>query len=285
MIRACVFICLLFLFSCEKEQEKKPTVIFPPIPNGPIVGVNWELVFEDNFNGDLSKWKVWNSGAFNNELQLYRPQQLSTANGILSISAKREAIKGGTYPFDATPKSFEYVSGRMETTSEFGPSKADNETEYRFIARIKLPKGNGMWPAFWSTSDPWPTKGEIDILEGRGNTPDRFQSNIFYGPTENTPITKNTDTEKVHIVQTDVTEDFHTYEMIWRAESLELKFDNVTIHTYKADSKNYVNQLFGKKHQLVLNLAVGGLFFSETNSAKFSDNGVMQVDWVKVYKR
>jgi beta-glucanase (GH16 family) len=273
---------LLFL-SCKKEKE--PTMVIPGVAATPKVGTDWELVFDDNFERDLSKWKVWNSGAFNNELQLYRPQQVSITNGILTISAQREAVTGPTFPFDQTPKAFEYVSGRMETINQYGPTSADNESEYRFIAKIKLPKGNGMWPAFWSTSDPWPTNGEIDILEARGNAPTKYQSNIFYGPTANTPVTKNADTEKIHTIPVDFTEDFHTYELIWRAKSLEFKFDDVKIYTYTADSKNYIEQFFGRKHHLILNLAVGGVFFSDKNSANFANNGIMQIDWVRVYKR
>lgn len=276
-------IFLLLILSCQKENET--ILVVPSLAVGPTVAEEWELVFEDDFNGDLAKWEVWNSGAYNNEIQLYRPQQLSIADGILSISTQREAITGDAFPFDTSPKDFEYVSGRIETRSEFGPENADTESEVRFMARIKLPKGNGMWPAFWSTSDPWPTKGEIDILEARGNEPSKYQSNIFYGPTENTPITKNEDTEKVHTVAVDLTEDFHTYELIWKAKSLELRFDDKTIHTYTADSKNYIEQLFGKKHKLILNVAVGGFFFSDTNSANFADSAVMQIDWVRVYKR
>jgi coproporphyrinogen III oxidase len=64
-----------------------------------------------------------------------------------------------------------------------------------------------------------------------------------------------------------------------------MKFDNVTVSTYQSDSKNYVEQFFGKKHRLILNLAVGGVFFSDTNSANFADIGIMQIDWVRVYKR
>lgn len=283
MKRAYLSIFLLLIFSCQNEEA--PNTVITPVVNAPIVADDWELVFEDDFNNDLSQWRVWNSGAYNNELQLYRPEQLSIANSVLTISASREAVTGATSPYDATPKAFEYVSGRIETIKEFGPRNADRESEYRFIANIKLPKGNGMWPAFWSTSDPWPTKGEIDILEARGNAPNKYQSNIFYGPTESTPVTKNEDTEKIHNVAVDLTEDFHTYELIWKAKSLEMKFDDKTVYKYTADSKNYIENLFGKKHNLILNLAVGGAFFSDTNSANFADSGVMQIDWVKVYKR
>lgn len=245
----------------------------------------WKLVFEEEFDSDFTKWDVWNSGAYNNEIQLYRPQQLSIVGGVLSINTQRKAVVGDTSPFNDTPKDFEYVSGRMETKEKFGPSKTPGENEYRVVARIELPEGNGMWPAFWSTSDPWPTNGEIDIMEARGNEPMKYQSNIFYGTIANTPISKNEDTEKVHNVDVNLTKSFHDYELIWTQNSLEIILDDKSLFTYNANSKNYVASLFEKKHHVIINNAVGGVFFSDTNSKNFADDAIMKVDWIRVYKR
>jgi len=279
-----VFFCLACGGSDDPDFEPRGPISEDPIST-PTPGKDWNLVFEENFDGDLSLWKIWESGAFNNEIQLYRTEQVTLDAGVLLLTTQREAIVGATYPYDATPKEFEYVSGRMETLAQFGPSNTQGELEYRFVARIQLPKGHGMWPAFWSTSDPWPTNGEIDILEARGGEPTKFQSNIFYGTEANTPITKNEDTEKVHELNVDLTEDFHIYELIWRSNSLEIKFDDTTVHKYTADSKNHISNLFGKKQQLILNVAVGGIFFSGIDSSIFADSATMKVDWVKVYKR
>ena len=142
-----------------------------------------------------------------------------------------------------------------------------------------------MWPAFWSYGDPWPTKGEIDILEARGNQPMSFQSNIFYGNEPNVVLTQNIDTEKVYNLNIDLTDDFHIYELIWSANKLEIRFDDETLHTYSANSKNYIASFFGKKQQIVLNIAVGGDFFHGANSSNFTNNAIMEVDWVKVYQR
>ncbi|MGC1516139.1 MAG: glycoside hydrolase family 16 protein [Maribacter sp.] len=283
-----LFMYLTLLIACNGGDNPEIAIQEPVSETPatePTVGTAWNLVFEENFDTDLSKWNVWESGAFNNEVQLYQKEQASLENGILTITSQREEVTGATFPFDDTPKDFEYVSARMETLSMFGPSNAQGELEYRIMARIQLPKGNGMWPAFWSTSDPWPTNGEIDILEARGNQPMQFQSNLFYGPTANTPITRNEDTEIVHQVNTDLTEDFHVYELIWRSNSLEIRFDDQVIHTYTANAKNYVTEFFGKKHSIILNLAVGGFFFSDSDATNFADTATMKVDWVKVYKR
>lgn len=206
-------------------------------------------------------------------------------NGILTIHAEKKVVNGATSPFDATIKEFQYVSGRLESKDQFGPSNIEGEVEYRIVSRIKLPSGNGMWPAFWTYSNPWPTKGEIDILEARGNQTTRFQSNIFYGTEVNIPLTKNEETSRSHELNINLTSHFHIYELIWKAKTLEVLFDGQLKHTYNADSKNFVENLFGNKHQMVLNLAVGGGFFEGVNASSFSNSASMQIDWVKVYKK
>lgn len=244
---------------------------------------SWTLVFEDEFD-NLSSWNIWYGGAFNNEIQLYREEQLSIADGVLTISASRETVKGPNKPFDQTPRNFEYVSGRIESKQLYGPSDRDGERAYRVMARLKLPSGHGMWPAFWTYGDPWPTQGEIDILEARGSEPNTFSSNIFYGPKAGVSINKHTEVKHA-IGEQNLTKDFHIYEMIWRANSIDILFDNKLIHTYKANSNNNISELFGKKQKIVFNTAVGGWYFSDTNFSNFADSSTMQVDWVRVYKK
>jgi len=276
-IRILLSIFVLSFLGCNNNRNTEPFVEEVG-ETGP-----WNLIFEDNFDNDLSLWSVWYGGAFNNEIQLYRQEQLSLNNGVLTISAQRENISGPTNPFDASQKSFEYVSGRIESQQLFGPSDLDGNREYRFMASIKLPTGHGMWPAFWTYGDPWPTQGEIDVLEARGSEPNEFQSNLFYGPTANVNI--NQGTEVHHNIGQDLTAGFHTYEMIWKAASIDILFDGQLLHTYNANSGNNIANMFGKTQKVVLNTAVGGWFFSDQNSANYADNSLMEVDWVRVYKR
>ena len=243
---------------------------------------SWNLVFEDEFD-DLSAWNIWTGGAFNNEIQLYNEEQLSLDNGFLKINALRKTVTGPNMPNDSTPKSFEYVSGRIESQQTFGPADKEGERVYRFMARIKLPYGHGMWPAFWSYGDPWPTQGEIDILEARGSETNRFSSNIYYGPTDGINI--NQDTEAKHAIGQNLTEDFHVYEMIWGEDSIEILFDNKIIHAYESNGNNNIDKLFGKKQKLVFNVAVGGWFFSDQDSSNYADSSTMEIDWVRVYKK
>ena len=249
-----------------------------PQPTGP-----WNLVFEDDFNTDLSAWNIWEGGAFNEEIQLYTGSQVRVSGGILNIAVKRQNVSGATSIYDATPKNFEYLSGRIESKALYGPSSTDGERQYRFEARIQLPSGNGMWPAFWTYGDPWPTQGEIDILEARGNEPFAYQSNIFYGPRANRSVTRTTEVH--YTVGADLTADYHVYAMVWASNFIEIYLDDQLMHTYVANRDNQVANLFGKKEKIVLNTAVGGLFFQDRNSANYANEALMEVDWLRVYKR
>jgi len=134
-----------------------------------------------------------------------------------------------------------------------------------------------MWPAFWSYGDPWPTQGEIDILEARGQEDFKYQTNYFYGRTANRNLVRNAE----GFVTTDVSLQscYHVYEMIWSQDDLKFYFDGVLV---KTNSGGYVPSLFGKTERITLNLAVGGLFFSNLNPALIQ-TGTMYVDWVKVF--
>ncbi len=156
-MRKSLFISILFitLYSCKDKGDHSTSEISNKL---------WNLVFEENFNA-LNAWDIWYGGAYNDEIQLYREEQLSITDGILSINTQREKIIGPNLNKDDKPKHFEYVSGRIESKELFGPRDTEGEREYRFVPRLKLPAGKGMWPAYWIYEDPWPTQGEIDILE------------------------------------------------------------------------------------------------------------------------
>ena len=293
-----VFLMVIVACSCKKNantpdypeeiETAKPT---PPPPPPPIHGIcgydvddsaieaaGWDKSFEDLFSTNLDKWNIWHGGAFNNELQLYQASNLSVANGNLVINPRQENVSGPTNPFDPTPKNFAYTSGRIESKTNFSASV--NTPAVRMMARIKLPSGYGMWPAFWSYGDPWPTQGEIDILEARGQEDFKYQTNYFYGRTANRNLVRNAEgfvtTDSVSLQTC-----YHVYEMIWTQNSLQFYFDGILV---KTNSGGYVPSLFGKIERITLNVAVGGVFFSNFNPALIQ-TGDMYVDWVKVFTR
>ena len=258
------------LVSCKVQKSSEP--------------VNqWELVFEDQFDGDLNQWNVWESGAYNEEIQYYTGEQVRTENGLLFIEAERRLTEGPSKINSEVVQQFEYVSGRIESKERYGPSSDTGAQIYRFVASIKLPRGHGMWPAFWTYGDPWPTQGEIDILEARGGEQTKFQSNIFYGAEPGKNI--NVKAESYHEIGADLTEEFHVYEMTWSADQIDIYLDGRLLHRYQSNDMNNIDKIFGSRQKVVLNTAVGGWFFKDRDSSNYADSSVMQVDWVRVYRR
>ena len=240
-----------------------------------VLAAGYTKVFEDDFTSDLGKWNIWVGGAFNNELQYYQAANMQLVNGNLVISAKKETVSGRTTPFDSKPKTFNYTSGRIECKSNISASALTPKV--RIVARIKLPAGNGMWSAFWSYGDPWPTQGEIDYIEARGQDPFKYETNYFYGKARNRNLVKN----QVGFITSDVSlaDCYHVYEMIWSQNSLTSKLDGNVVET---KTGGYIPNLFGKTERIVLNLAVGGNFFTNLNPAQIV-TGSMYVDYVKVF--
>lgn len=121
---------------------------------GSLTTAGWTRIFVDEFlTANYSNWNIWTGGAYNNELQYYQAANLSvTNNDYLNITAKKQLVTGSTTPFDATPKKFSYTSARLESKVLF--SSSATTPKVRMVARIKLPAGYGMWPAFWSYGDP-----------------------------------------------------------------------------------------------------------------------------------
>ena len=305
------YICLLatiIVFSCSENEDTSITIIpenpEPEAQNPPeeevvkelpevldagfdltaedVVG--WELVWEDNFNEGLLEWNIWEGGAFNQELQLYQKENLFVEDGYLLIEQSREPASGFVNPFDPSLKSFDFTSGRIETKDLYNPS---SQGTLRIVARIKLPAGAGLWPAFWSYGDPWPTQGEIDILEFRGNRTNEHVTNFFYGNEANTPITDSSFTTYTHDAGTDLTTEFHVYELVWSRNNLVISLDGVEIKNFDNSTYIFIDDMFNKNQKVVLNLAVGGAFFNgmNLNSAQIPDQSYLIVDWVRVYKQ
>ncbi|ADB36214.1 glycoside hydrolase family 16 protein [Spirosoma linguale] len=260
-----------------------------------LTAAGWRKTFEDNFNVSPTNpantnWNVWVGGSFNTELQMYTasPTNLTvtqdpdnTANSLLQIKAIKEQVTGPKYrqDVDATPKNFDFTSARIESKPMFTPNGPNGQV--RMVARIKLPSGYGMWPAFWSYGDNWPTNGEIDILEARGNEPNKYQTNYIYGTQADQNLAGNVGTFLT--TSTSLTDCWHVYELIWTRKALTFVLDGQVVDT---KTGGYVSNLAGKLEKLTLNQAVGGDFFYAPTASQIPLNageGIMQVDWVRVY--
>ncbi|MCC3152801.1 glycoside hydrolase family 16 protein [Hymenobacter sp. BT770] len=264
-----------------------------------LLNAGWKKTFEDNFDASPASslnpnWNVWVGGAFNNELEMFTanernlyvaPDPDNTANNVLVIKAIKESVTGPKYrqDVDATPTNFEFTSARIESKAMYAPNKTNSQV--RFVSRIKLPSGYGMWPAFWLYGDNWPTNGEIDILEARGNEPFLFQSNYFFGRQANNNLVQNAATYIT--TNTSLTDCWHVYELVWTKQSLTFLLDGQVVDV---KTGGYVPDLYAKLERITLNQAVGGDFFYKDSAIPTPSQiplnegeGVMLVDWVKVY--
>lgn len=242
------------------------------------------LVWSDEFNGpngshpDPSKWAVItnDSGFGNRELEYYtpRPANIHVRNGNLVITARREAYSGP----DGASRT--YTSARIESRGRF-------ELKYgRIEARIKLPRGQGIWPAFWMLgsnfhSIGWPNCGEVDIMENIGSEPSRVHGSL-HGPgySGSNPLTGNF-TLPHHARFSD---GFHLFAIEWEPQTIRFYVDDVLYETQSADRLPPGKQwAFDHPFYLVVNVAVGGYWPGDPDSTtRFPTS--MLVDYVRVYQ-
>lgn len=236
----------------------------------------YELVWSDEFDGnslDRSNWTVetgtgdWGWG--NNEQQYYRDsiENIDVSNGTLKIHAlKREQSIGGKY----------YTSARMKTQGK-------QSFKYGKIeARMKLPRFQGAWPAFWMLGDNissvgWPKCGEMDIMEAINNN-NNIYSNLHWSYNNTTADTQG----KAYNVG-DRTE-WHTYGMIWTEKKAQFYVDDKIFQTYSITTDSQMEE-FRAKQFIILNLAIGGQWPGyEIDDSAFPDRSTMEVDYVRAYK-
>ncbi len=278
-----VFWSIILTLSCQKVAVNEANATSLECRNicdydlneSGLTATGWTKQFEDNFSTNLAQWNIWTGGAYNNEYQLYQSNNLSIQNGILSINVRRENVSGPTLPTDPTLKNFEFTSGRIESKVNFSANLSTPKV--RMAARLKLPAGLGMWPAWWSYGDPWPTQGEIDIMEARGNEPFKYQTAYWYGRRAGVNTASNT--EGFITSSVSLTDCFHVYEVIWSKDSLTYMLDGQTVIIKTGGT---ISNFYKKIERLVLNVAVGGNFTGNPLSSTIVP-GTMQIDWVKVF--
>jgi beta-glucanase (GH16 family) len=275
--------------SCKKKGDE-PTIAADTMnydmDETAVINAGWNKVMDEEFSSDLSNWNVWQGGAYNNEYECYTnaSKNLSLSNGILTITAVKETVSGNTTSSNTTQKSFDFTSGRIECKSTI--SANSSTPKIRYAARIKLAPGYGMWPAFWSYGAAWPTNGEIDVMEAKGNLPLQYGTNYFYGSTAGAnQVPSNSGLN--YVTTKDLTQYWHVYEVIWEETKLTYMLNGKVIRTLTSDTApgQYIDDMFGKTQNITLNLAVGGDYFKNPNLPDPNDivTGSMYVDWVKVF--
>jgi beta-glucanase (GH16 family) len=242
------------------------------------------LSWSDEFNGpagappDPSKWSViYGGGGFgNDELQYYTSNSSNLAfdgAGHLVITALSGSYTGS----DGVTRS--YTSGAIQTKGLFRVRYGTLE------ARIEIPRGQGLWPAFWAVGSDidsvgWPQCGEIDMMENLGSDPFTVYGSI-HGPQSGVADGYGITTAKRSPVS--LAGGFHVYGVTWSPHKLVFTLDGAAYATYTPASLSPTQKwVFNKPFFLILNLAVGGNWPGSPNAAT-TFPAKMLVDWVRVY--
>jgi len=274
-----------FLSLCALVVMSRAIICFSQNPLAPPTSNGWTLVWSDEFNGpngssvDRTKWVVETGGDGwgNQELEYYtdRSENVSVHDGNLVITALPEKYTGP----DGVKRS--YTSARLKTFGKF------SQTYGRFEARIKIPYGQGMWPAFWMLGDDidkvgWPACGEIDIMENIGKEPA-----IIHGSIHGPGYVGGTGIEAPYVLsaQQRFADDFHIFAIEWDTESITFYVDKgLYVCRTRADLKPGWKWVFDKPFFLILNLAVGGDWPGNPDSNTVFPQSML-VDYVRVYQR
>jgi beta-glucanase (GH16 family) len=259
-----------------------------PIAQPPILPPTsgYTLAWSDEFssaNGsapDATKWAydLGGGGWGNQELESYtsRTQNVQIQNGNLVITALQENYTGT----DGIARN--YTSARLKTQNLF------TQTYGRFEARIKIPKGQGIWPAFWMlgndiSQNGWPKCGEIDIMENIGREPGIVHGSL-HGPSSVAHTSDSTSTVSLPPGK-NYSDDFHIYAIQWEPGTVR----------FYVDSDNYANLtqaqwpvggqwVFDHPFFMIMNVAIGGVWpGSPDASTQFPQQ--MLVDYVRVYSK
>jgi beta-glucanase (GH16 family) len=272
----------LLLFGCRVCRLPPPAV---PVKSPADLG--WTLIWSDEFNGadgtspDASKWTydTGGKGWGNNELECYTnlTQNAQVKGGNLVITAMHQPAYACT---DGTTR--DYTSARLKTQGLFSQAYG------RFEARIKIPKGQGMWPAFWMlgndiSSVGWPKCGEIDIMENIGKEPAMVHGSLHSSST----VAKTSDATASFSLPAgqNFADDFHLYAVEWEPGTARFYIDSNLYATF-AQSQWPAGGVWSFDHPffIILNVAVGGSWpGSPDKTTVFPQQ--MLVDYVRVYSK
>ncbi|NNL57386.1 MAG: glycoside hydrolase family 16 protein [Pseudomonadales bacterium] len=282
---AFALLVLVALPTCTVTQHHGGSVQYPAANLNSDTyqpGSGWQLVWSDEFDGDAldrNNWtrQVVKAGRFNKEWQRYTDSEKNAyvENSCLVIKAIHESNKHGLD---------QYTSARLHTAQK-------HAWQYgKIAARVQLPHGQGIWPAFWMLGDnidenggdtPWPASGEIDIMELYGSKSDAaIEANIHYA--DNAGKNASMGAEKYSLPRGKFADRFHVFELQWDKNTIAWSVDGRRFASTSITGDELSE--FHNKFFLLLNIAVGGQYAGRPDSTTEFPQ-YMYVDWVRVYKR
>ena len=247
----------------------------------------WKLTWHDEFDApagtgvDAAKWQIETGGGGwgNNELQYYTEGTANLAqdgSGNLVFTAKKE--QNGLRCING---DCEYTSARIKTLGKFIQQYG------RFEARMQIPGGAGIWPAWWMmgsnlSTEGWPKAGEIDIMENIGREPTLIHG-TYHGPGYAGAEGPST---AYHFPNSPaVSAGFHVYAVEWTPNEIRWYADGTLFKTAKPSDLNGRRWVFNNApFYMILNLAVGGSWPGSPDE-KTVFPAQMKVDYVRVYQR
>ena len=249
---------------------------------------SWRLIWSDEFNGpagagiDTNKWtaQVGGNGWGNGEWEFYTVSPRNAfldGHGCLDIVA----LEYPAFTFETRHGSGAYSSARFTTARKFSVKYG------RIEARIKIPAGQGLWPAFWMLGENvasvrWPQCGEVDIMENPGWAPDTVWGSL-HGPGYSGGQDR---TAQFHLKNKErFADNFHVFAVEWEENEIRWYVDGQLYERRTpADLPPGTKWVYNQPFFLLLNLAVGGYWPGNPDpTTKFP--AVMAVDYVRVYQR
>lgn len=243
----------------------------------------WTLTWSDEFSGpngappDPAKWvlQTGGNGWGNHELEYYtsRRENVRQENGDLVIEANKESFTGP----DGVRR--DYTSARLDTERTFGQKYG------RFEARIKLPTGRGVWPAFWLLGDNfksagWPRCGEIDIMENIGS-----ERAINHGSMHGPGYSDTKSLTRIYTLPRGRFSDaFHIFAVEWGPARVRFYVDGNLYETRTPSDIPGKQWVFDHPFLVILNVAVGGDFPGNPDASTVFPQRML-VDYVHVYSR
>jgi beta-glucanase (GH16 family) len=227
-------------------------------------------VWQDEFDGpalDTTKWvaDIGGGGWGNAELESYTapPVNARVENGNLVIEARHDST---------------YTSARLKTQGKASWGYG------RVEARIQIPRGQGIWPAFWMlgeniTTVGWPTCGEIDIMENIGREPARVHGTV-HGPGYSGANGVGTAYDLRSGAFADT---FHIYAIEWESQSIRWYVDS-TLYLEVTPSTVPATWVFNHRFFIIINVAIGGYWPGNPDGTTAFPQA-MRVDYVRVYQR
>ena len=268
----------VILSSDSRKESSSSSEALPESSSATVSSSSESPYFwNDEFDTiDTTKWTfeigTGASGWGNNEKQYYtsRSENAYVQDGILHIRANKESYEGSGY-----------TSARMITKGKFSFTYGMVE------ARIALPVGKGIWPAFWMLGEnidqvSWPACGEIDIIEAVNTEHIIYGTNHWSYNGDHAQYGKNTGDYFGKIFELDITE-FHTYKFTWDKKTITMFVDDFKYHEMTIEDNAGGTDAFHKPQFFLLNVAVGGNWPGfEIDDAQFPNE--MLVDYIRVTK-